>query len=73
MSSTARARIGTRAEALVAEIEALMAQLAPAGRLVGVVASTALIARRGGQSLSRHAAPGRAGRPLECEVEGMSH
>ena len=48
MSSTSQARIGDRVDALVAEIEALTAQLAPAGRLVEVVASTALIARRGG-------------------------
>jgi hypothetical protein len=48
MSSTSRARIGARADALVAEIEALTAKLAPTGRLVEVVASTALIARRGG-------------------------
>ena len=48
MSSTSQARIGDRVDALVAEIEALTAQLAPAGRLIEVVASTALIAHRRG-------------------------
>jgi hypothetical protein len=46
MSSTSRARIGDRADALVEEIGDLSARLAPAGRLVEVVASTALVARR---------------------------
>jgi len=47
ISSTSRARLGDRADALVAEIGALTAQLAPAGHLVEVVASTALMAHRG--------------------------
>jgi SAM-dependent methyltransferase len=46
MSSTSRAKIGDRADALAAEITALMARLAPGGLLPEVVASTALIATR---------------------------
>jgi hypothetical protein len=46
MSSTSRAKIGDRADGLAAEITALMARLAPDGKLPEVVASTALIARR---------------------------
>jgi len=46
MSSTSRARIGDRADALVEEIGNLSVRLAPKGRLVEVVASTALIAHR---------------------------
>jgi hypothetical protein len=46
MSSTSRAKIGDRADALAAEITALTARLAPDGTLPEVVASTALIARR---------------------------
>jgi SAM-dependent methyltransferase len=46
MSSTSRAKIGDRADALVEEISNLLVRLAPTGHLVEVVASTALIAHR---------------------------
>jgi SAM-dependent methyltransferase len=46
MSSTSRAKIGDRADALAEEITALMARLAPDGKLPEVVASTALLAAR---------------------------
>ena len=46
MSSTSRARIGERADALAAELSAWLSQLAPDGVIGEVVATTALIARR---------------------------
>jgi trans-aconitate methyltransferase len=46
MSSSSRARIGERADEMVAEIEALARRLETDGPLTEVIASTALIARR---------------------------
>jgi hypothetical protein len=46
MSSTAPERLGGKAADMVAEIEALLARLAPDGRLNEVIAGTAFIARR---------------------------
>lgn len=46
MSSTSRARLGERADAMVAEMRELLAELAPAGELTEVLATSALIARR---------------------------
>jgi SAM-dependent methyltransferase len=46
MSSTSRARLGDRADEMVAEIEALATRLEADGPLSEVIASTALIARR---------------------------
>jgi hypothetical protein len=46
MSSTSRARLGERADAMVAEMRALLAELAPAGELTEVLSTGALIARR---------------------------
>ncbi len=48
MSSTSRALLGERAEDLVRDLTALLARLAPAGQLVEVVATNALMARRPG-------------------------
>jgi SAM-dependent methyltransferase len=45
MSSTSRARLGERAEAMVREMRELLAELAPAGELTEVLATSALIAR----------------------------
>jgi SAM-dependent methyltransferase len=46
MSSTSRARLGERADAMVEEMRALLAELAPSGTVVEVLATSALIARR---------------------------
>lgn len=46
MSSLSRARLGERVEALVADLRALFARLAPEGTLSEVLESSALIARR---------------------------
>ncbi len=46
MSSTSRAKLGDRADALAGAIRDLMRPIAPDGRLTEVVATTALIARR---------------------------
>jgi SAM-dependent methyltransferase len=46
MSSTSRARLGDRADALSNDIRAMMQRLAPSDQLVEVVATSALIARR---------------------------
>jgi hypothetical protein len=46
MSSTSRARLGERADAMVEEMRALLAELAPSGAVVEVLATTALIAQR---------------------------
>ena len=46
LSSTSRARLGGRADAMVDEVRAVMSRLAPSGRFVEVVATVALIARR---------------------------
>jgi trans-aconitate methyltransferase len=46
MSSTSRARLGERADAMVAEMHALLAELAPAGEITEVLSTSALIARR---------------------------
>jgi hypothetical protein len=48
MSSTSRARLGARADLLAEEIGTLMARLAPSGRFIEVVSTSALIARRPG-------------------------
>jgi 2-polyprenyl-3-methyl-5-hydroxy-6-metoxy-1,4-benzoquinol methylase len=50
MSSTSRAHIGERADLLVAELSAWLSCLAPDGVISEVIASTALIARRPGES-----------------------
>jgi len=50
MSSTAPARLGGQAAALQREIEALIAEIAPDGRLIEVVESSALIAQRPGDA-----------------------
>ncbi len=46
MSSTSRARLGERADAMVAEMRALLAELAPSGEVTEVLSTSALIARR---------------------------
>jgi SAM-dependent methyltransferase len=46
LSSTSRARLGDRADALVAELEAFTARSAPAGFITEVVATSALLAFR---------------------------
>jgi hypothetical protein len=46
MSSTSRARLGARADAMVSEMRELLAELAPSGHLTEVLATSALIARR---------------------------
>jgi len=46
MSSTSRARLGERADAMVAEMRPLLAELAPSGEVTEVLSTTALIARR---------------------------
>ena len=46
MSSTSRARLGERADAMVREMRELLAELAPAGELTEMLATSALIARR---------------------------
>jgi trans-aconitate methyltransferase len=48
MSSTSRARLGERADAMVAEMRALLVELAPSGELTEVLSTGALIARRAG-------------------------
>ena len=49
MSSSSPERLGAGAAALQAELRALIAEIAPTGRLTEVIASTALIARRPGE------------------------
>ena len=46
MSSSSRARLGERADAMVQEMRELLAELAPAGEVTEVLATSALIARR---------------------------
>jgi hypothetical protein len=46
MSSTAPARLGDRAEGLERDIHSLLREIAPGGRLVEVIVSTALVAQR---------------------------
>jgi len=48
MSSTSRARLGERADDLLAELTALIGRLAPSGQVGEVVATNALMARRPG-------------------------
>ncbi len=52
MSSTSRARLGERADAMVEEMRALFADLAPSGTVIEVLSTTALLARRPDRSLS---------------------
>lgn len=48
LSSTSRARLGARADAMLAELDALLAEIAPGGMLTEVVSTSALIGRRPG-------------------------
>jgi ubiquinone/menaquinone biosynthesis C-methylase UbiE len=50
MSSTSRAHIGERADLLAAELRTWLAQLAPDGMICEIIATTALIARRPGET-----------------------